>query len=316
MINRILLRIKIVQIIYSFYKNEKTSEVAVKNELLFSIEQTYNLYNFLLLLAIEITEYAQNKLEMGKKKLRPNPEDINPNMRFVENAFIKQLSSNIQLKKYVEEKKISWHEHTQVIKSIYENLIKSDYFIEYMQKPSTSYKEDKDIWRKIFKKTILTNEELENTLEDINLYWNDDADIVVSFILKTIKQFEEEEGVSQALQPMFKDEEDKDFATTLLLETLREEHKYRALIDEHTKNWEIDRIAFMDIIIMQIALAEIYNFPNIPVNVTLNEYIEISKTYSTEKSSTFINGVLDNIVTKLKKENAITKIAYYIPNKK
>jgi N utilization substance protein B len=316
MINRILLRIKIVQIVYSYYKNEKKTEVAVENELFFSIEQTYNLYNFLLLLAVEITNHAQNRIDIGKKKLRPTPEDLNPNVRFIENSFIKQLASNVQLNKYIEEKKISWKDHPEVLKSIYEEIVTADYFTEYMQAETSSYKEDKDIWRKIFKKTILQNKELETTLEDINLYWNDDIDIVISFILKTIKQFDEENAQDQALQPMFKDADDRKFAKELLCETISDSKKYRELIDEHTKNWEIDRIAFMDIVIMQIALAELHNFPAIPVNVTLNEYIEIAKTYSTERSSTFINGVLDNIVNKLRKDNKITKIAFYVPNQK
>ncbi len=316
MINRILLRIKIVQIIFSFYKNEKKSEAVVENELFFSIEQTYNLYNYLLLLVMEITDFAQNRIDLGKRKLRPTPQELNPNTRFVDNAFAKQLAQNKQLKKYAEDKKMSWSDSPEVIKGLYEEIISSDYYAEYMNAETSSYKEDKDIWRKIFKKAILTNASLEATLEDANLYWNDDIEIVISFIQKTIKQFEEEKGADQALQPMFKDDSDKKFASELLLETLRDEHKYRELISECTKNWEFDRIAFMDIIIMQIALAELHNFPEIPVNVTLNEYIEISKVYSTEKSASFINGVLDNIVETLRKENKITKIAVYIPTKK
>jgi N utilization substance protein B len=316
MINRILIRVKIIQILFSFYKNEKKSETAVENELFFSIEQAYNLYNFLLLLSIEITEYAKNRIELGKKKLRPTPAELNPNTRFVDNSFIKQLSENIQLKKYVEEKNLSWNENPELVKAIYEKIIASDYYADYMNAKESSYKDDKDLWRKIYKKTILVNEDLDSALEDMNLYWNDDMDFVISFILKTIKQFEENKGASQELQPMFKDEEDKDFASDLLLETLREEHKYRALIDEYTKNWDFDRIAFMDIVIIQVALAELHNFPAIPVNVTLNEYIELSKYYSTEKSNTFINGVLDNIVENLRKDNKITKIAFYTPIKK
>jgi N utilization substance protein B len=315
MINRILLRIKIVQIVYSFYKNEKKTEIAVENELFFSLEQTYNLYNLLLLLAIEITDFATERIERAKNKLRPTPEESNPNIRFINNAFVKQLAGNKQLRKYTNDNKLSWGEHKDVIKSLYESIINTDYFAEYMNAKTNSYKDDKDIWRKIFKKTILTSEELNDTLEDMNLYWNDDVEMVVSFIIKTIKQFDEENGSEQALQPMFKDQEDKEFAKELLLETLREEQKYRKLIDEYTKNWELDRIAFMDIVIMQIALAELFNFPAIPVNVTLNEFIEISKTYSTERSNTFINGVLDKIVEELKKDNKLTKIVFY-ENKK
>ena len=311
MINRILLRRKVVQVIFAFYQNEKKSERAVESELFVSIEQTYQLYHLFFLLAIAVSDYANERIEKAKRKLRPTPEEINPNMRFVKNAFVRQLATNTQLKKYAEAQNLSWAEQPEIVKSVYENLLQSDFYAEYMNAPATSYKEDKNIWIKIFKKLILTSTELEATLEDMKLYWNDDLDIVVSFMLKTIKQFEAENGATQPLLPLFKDEEDREFARNLLLETLHNEKKYRKLIEEHTKNWELDRIAFMDIIIMQIALAELHSFPAIPVNVTLNEYIEIAKEYSTEKSGTFINGVLDNIVEKLRKENKITKIAQY-----
>jgi len=315
MINRILLRRKVVQVIFAFYQNEKKSERAVESELFVSIEQTYQLYHLLFLLATAVNDYANARIEKAKRKLRPTPEEANPNMRFVKNAFVQQLASNTQLKKYAEANALSWAEHPEIIKLVYENLLQSDFYAEYMTAPETSYKEDKNIWIKIFKKLILPDTEIEATLEDIKLYWNDDIDVVISFVLKTIKQFEKENAAEQALLPLFKDEEDREFARELLLETLRNEKIYRKLLDEHTKNWELDRIAFMDIVIMQTALAELHNFPAIPVNVTLNEYIEIAKEYSTEKSGTFINGVLDNIVEKLRKEQKITKIAHYTPVK-
>ena len=305
-----------MQVIFAFYQNEKKSERAVESELFVSIEQTYQLYHLLFLLAIELSNYALARIEKAQLKLRPTPEERNPNMRFVKNAFVRQLATNIQLKKYAEANDLSWVEQSDIIKSVYENLLQSDFYAEYMNTPSTSYKEDKNIWVKIFKKLVLSNKEIESTLEDMKLYWNDDIDIVISFVLKTIKQFEEENGVAQSFLPLFKDEEDREFARELLLETLRDEQKYRDLIEEHTQNWELDRIAFMDIVIMQIALAELHNFPAIPVNVTLNEYIEIAKEYSTEKSGIFINGVLDNIVEHLKKENKITKIAHYTSDNK
>jgi transcription antitermination protein NusB len=172
------------------------------------------------------------------------------------------------------------------------------------------------LWRKIFKRCILSNEELLTSLEEQSIYWNDDLEIVVSFILKTIKKFDSEDGRTKPLLPMFKDDEDRMFASKLFRSAILNGAEYKALIDEHTKNWEIDRIAFMDVVIMQLALAEIQNFPTIPVNVTLNEYIEISKTYSTDRSSNFINGVLDNIVTQLKNENKLVKAKIFSLNQK
>ena len=307
MINRILLRIKILQILYSYYKDDSKSTANAEKELFFSIEKTYELYHYFLLLIIELTTYAQKRIEIGKNKFRPTDKELQPNCRFAENKFAQQLAGNKQLNAYLKNKKISWTDNASVIKNLYDEILSSPYFIEYMEAETNSYEDDKNIWRKIFKKSILNNEDLENTLEEQSIYWNDDLDFVVSFVIKTIKKFEEESGIEQALMPMFKDEEDADFARKLFRSVVGNRTNYSALIDEHTKNWEFGRIAFMDVVIMEIALAELINFPTIPVNVTLNEYIEIAKTYSTEKSGTFINGVLDNIVSQLKKENKLIK---------
>jgi N utilization substance protein B len=185
-----------------------------------------------------------------------------------------------------------------------------------MKADSVDYSMDKDIWRKIFKKIVLQNEELDSSIEDQSIYWVDDIEIVVSFIIKTIKRFDIANGVEQALLPMFKDEDDAEFARKLMRTVLDNEGAYRELIDKNTQNWELDRIAFMDILIMEVALAELMEFPTIPVNVTLNEYIEIAKNYSTQKSGIFINGVLDNIVSELKKENKLIKVLMFSDKKK
>lgn len=316
MINRILLRVKIVQLFYAYLKNESKSIDLAERELLLSIEKTYTQYHFLLLLIAEITTYAQNRLESGKNKLRPSAEELNPNMRFAENKFAIQLSNNEHLKSFVKEHKLTWENYLTAIKSIYENIINSDFYLEYMNAPINNYEADRELWRKIFKRCILTNEELDIALEEQCIYWNDDIDIVVSFILKTIKRFEEATGNKQELLPMFKDDDDREFASKLYKTAILNADEYKTLIDEHTKNWEVDRIAFMDVVIMQTALAELINFPTIPINVTLNEYIEIAKKYSTERSSNFINGVLDNIVTQLKKDNKIIKAKFLSSNQK
>ena len=183
----------------------------------------------------------------------------------------------------------------------------SDIYKEYMASETSSYEEDRELWRKIYKRIIFNNAELDQVLEDQSLYWNDDKEIVDTFVLKTIKRFEEKNGANQELLPEFKDEEDQDFARRLFRRTILNADYYRHLISENTRNWELDRVAFMDVIIMQIALAEILSFPNIPVSVSLNEYVEIAKLYSTPKSGSFINGTLDGIVNILKKENKLTK---------
>ena len=308
MINRALLRIKIIQIIYSYYKSEGNSIPAAVKELFFSIEKTYQLYFHLLWLSVEVTHYASLKIDAKRNKLRPTDEDLNPNMRFIDNLFVKQLSENKHLQTSLKEFQVSWESQEDIIKKTYETILEADFYQEYMNAATADYTADKDIWRKIFKRIILTDEDLSNSIEDQSIYWTDDLEIIISFIIKTTKRFELTNGANQELLPMFKDKEDEEFASKLLTNSLANEPEYRKMIDAHTNNWEFDRIAFMDIVIMQAALAEITSFPTIPVNVTFNEYIEISKSFSTDKSATFINGVLDNIVKDLKAENKLIKV--------
>ncbi|MDD4993403.1 MAG: transcription antitermination factor NusB [Paludibacter sp.] len=316
MINRALLRTKIVQILYSYYKSDSKSFPVAEKELFHSIEKTYDLYYHLLQLSIEITRFASDRIETKRNKLRPTEEDLNPNTRFIDNSFIAQLSKNIQFNEFLTANKLSWVNDSEIIKVLYEQILASEFYKEYMQAPAADYAADKDIWRKIYKKIMLQSEDLDDSIQDQNIYWTDDIEMVVSFIIKTIKRFDASKGDEQALLPMFKDEEDADFARKLLRNVLTKGDDLRQMIDVNTKNWELDRIAFMDIVIMEVALAELMDFPTIPVNVTLNEYIEIAKTYSTDKSGTFINGVLDNIVGQLRKDNKLIKVVMFSDNKK
>jgi len=316
MINRVLLRIKIVQILYSYYKSDNKSLPLAEKELFHSIEKTYDLYFHLLQLSVEITRYAAERIETKRNRHLPSAEDLNPNTRFIDNSFIKQLSNNVEFNDYLTAHKLSWVNYPDIVKSLFEEIISSDFYSEYMNALTVDYASDKDIWRKVFKKVILQSEELDDSIQDQSIYWTDDIEMVVSFIIKTIKRFDQSNGVEQPLLPMFKDQEDAEFARKLLRNVLTKGAELRQMIDENTKNWELDRIAFMDIIIMEVALAELLDFPTIPVNVTLNEYIEIAKTYSTDRSGTFINGVLDNIVGQLKKENKLIKVVMFSDNKK
>lgn len=202
---------------------------------------------------------------------------------------------------------MSWREHDAFVKNLLDEIIASDIYAEYANETKTDYNDDREFWRKIFKQFILDNEKLEEILEDESIFWNDDIEIVQTFVMKSIRQFSEENGENQRLLPMFKDDEDRQFALKLLHDTILNEQKYRQLIETHSEKWDFDRIAFMDMIIMQIALAEIHTFETIPTSVSLNEYIEIAKSYSTPKSGTFVNGILDAIVADLRKNNIIFK---------
>ena len=307
MINRVLIRLKIVQIIYAYYQNGGKNLDTAEKELFFSLSKAYDLYNYLLLLMVEVTKQANKKLNAAKNKLIPTKEELFPNTKFVENRFIAQLEVNKQLLDFAGNQKKTWENEADFVKSLCEQIMESDIYKEYMASETSSYEEDREVWRKIYKKIIFNNAELDQVLEDQSLYWNDDKEIVDTFVLKTIKRFEEKNGAKQELLPEFKDDEDQDFARRLFRRAILNSDYYRHLISENTKNWDLDRVAFMDVIIMQIALAEVLSFPNIPVSVSLNEYVEIAKLNSTPKSGGFINGTLDGIVNQLKKENKLTK---------
>ena len=307
MINRVLIRLKIVQIIYAYYQNGGKNLDTAEKELFFSLSKAYDLYNYLLLLMVEVTKQANKRLNAAKNKLVPTKEELFPNTKFVENRFIAQLEVNKQLLEFSNNQKKTWENEADFVKTLCDKILESDIYKEYMASETSSYEEDRELWRKLYKNIIFNNIELDQVLEDQSLYWNDDKEIVDTFVLKTIKRFDEKNGAKQELLPEFKDEEDQDFARRLFRRTILNADYYRLLISENTKNWDLDRVAFMDVVIMQIALAEILSFPNIPVSVSLNEYVEIAKLYSTPKSGGFINGTLDGIVNSLKKENKLTK---------
>lgn len=307
MINRVLIRIRVVQVMFACSQNEAIDLKKAEAELLFSLQKSYDLYFYFLSLMIELTDAYAQKVDARKSKLLPSEEDINPNVKLLDNKFISQLRQNVTLDKYMQDRPFRWFEYEAFVRGLLEDILNSDIYKAYLEDASSDYEDDREFWRKAFKQIISNREELYSLLEDESLYWNDDIEIVESFVLKTIKRFDENNGVNQELLPMFKDETDREFAVKLLRESLLNEKEYKALIDKYTNNWESERIAQMDMVIMQIALAEIMSFPSIPISVTLNEYIDIAKSYSTAKSASFINGILDAIVKELKEEKKIIK---------
>lgn len=324
MINRILIRIKAIQLLYAYRINKEqdsniTKEQALavttkkaENDLIESLSQTYELYHWILQLIVELHAYAVKRIEIGLNKLRPTEEERNPNKRFINNLFAKQLTQNKALAAYVKEHGISWSEETDLIKLLMNKITASDFYKAYMQDTNRSYESDKMLWRHIVRKVLVSSSILEERLEEMNLFWNDDFETVMSFVEKTIKRFEEANGDLQPLLPKFRDSEDIDYAKKLLRTAINNQQEYEELVQKTAQNWESERIANMDMVIMQAALAEIYAFPTIPINVTLNEYIEISKFYSTEKSSNFINGILDKIVNDLRQNGKLIKAGFYM----
>ena len=307
MINRVLIRLKIVQIIYAYYKNSGKTVKATEDEVFFSLSKAYDLYNHMLLLMVGITHYAADRISFLSMKIRPTESDKNPNLKFINNRFIAQLENNEQLVKFAEKSKLNWVDNSDLLRRMLDEIEESDIYKEYMAAETSSYEEDKELWRKLYKAFIFDNEELDALLEEQSLYWNDDKSIVDSFVLKTIKRFEENCGAAQQLLPEYKDVADMEFARKLFRNAVNNAEQYRELMSSNSKNWDMSRLAFMDVVIMQVALAEIMTFDDVPLSVTLNEYVEIAKHYSTVKSGSFVNGMLDTITKKLRQENKINK---------
>ena len=306
MINRILIRIKLLQVIYSFYQKESKDLSLAEKELMFSLQKSYDLYHYLFLLMSALTDVEQKRLDSRKHRYLVTPEELNPNTRFVNNRLIVQLNKNTQLQKFKNEKGSIWvNDDSNFTRNLLDRIISSEIYQSYII-GQNNYDADKEFWRKIVKDVICKDETMFDFLEDNNIYWNDDIDIVCTFVLKTIKRFEEANN-NQELLPMFKSEEDKEFAIQLLHHTILNKNEYSERVDKHIKNWDLDRVATIDLYIMQIAIAELLNFSSIPVSVTLNEYIDIAKSYSTPKSGIFVNGILDAIVGELKSENKLFK---------
>lgn len=307
MINRNLIRIRVVQLVYAWYQNTNKDLRGAEKELMFGLQKSYDLYYFLLLLMVEVTDVYQNRVETKRNKFLPTKEDLHPNTHLIDNKFIMQLRDNRQFQKQLSERPMSWDTNDAFVKNLLDTILSSETYKEYAAIAAPTYEEDQEFWRKAFKQFVYLNEELDEILEDECIFWNDDVEIVQTFVMKTIKRFSPKNGDNQPLLPMFKDEEDKEYALKLLHNCILGEKEYRALIEEFTEKWDFDRIAFMDLIVMQVALSEILTFESIPTSVSLNEYIEIAKSYSTAKSGTFVNGILDAIVQKLKKEKRIFK---------
>ena len=307
MINRVLIRLKVIQVVYAYYQNGGKNLEAAEKELFYSMSKAYDLYKYLLLLMIEVTQFADRRIDNRRNKLRPTEEDLNPNTRFIDNAFMAQLMQNTQLEEFRANQKRTWDDEGDFVKHLFERIEETKAYQEYMAKETLTYEDDRELWRKLYRSTIAQNDEIDEILEEQSLYWNDDKAIVDTFILKTIKRFEPENGAEQELMPEYKDDEDKEFARKLLRTAITGADAYRKLMENNAKNWDMERFAFMDILIMQVALAEIMAFPSIPTSVSLNEYVEIAKMYSKPKSGGFINGMLDSIVNQLKSENKLNK---------
>ena len=298
MINREIIRIKIVQLTYAYYQNGSKNMDSAEKELFFSLSKAYDLYNYLLALIVAVTKEARKHLEVAQSKAKREgtPE---PSGKFAYNRFALKLEENRMLNDFLEIQKKSWDNDIEAVQTLYNQIVSSTIYQEYMDNEEDSYAADRELWRKIYRTFIQDNNELDSVLEEQSLYWNDDKEIVDTFVLKTIKRFEENNKASQELLPEYDSEEDKDFARKLFRSTILNANEYQGFMSEASHNWDFSRLAYMDVVIMQIAIAEMMTFPSIPISVTINEFVDIAKLYSTPKSGGYINGMLDAIARHL-----------------
>ena len=306
MINRELIRIKIVQLTYAYYQNGNRNMETIEKELLFSLSKAYDMYNYLLGLIVAITKEERHRVEIGQNRaLREGTEE--PSQRFAYNRFAVQLEENKQLQEFMDIQKQSWDDHINSVRKLCDQIEQMQIYKDYMALESTDYEVDRELWRKIYRTLIQDNEDLDNVLEEKSLYWNDDKEIVDTFVLKTIKRFDPKNKSNQELLPEYQNADDQEFARKLFRATILNADVYQHYMSETSKNWDFSRLAYMDVVIMQIAIAEMVNFPNIPISVTINEYVELAKIYSTPKSGGYINGMLDSIAHYLVKTGKIMK---------
>ncbi len=308
MINRILIRIKVVQMVYSYLLDQKGKRMMeAQKELATSLDKAYELYHYLLMLPVEFVRLQEERLDNARNKYLPTDEDLNPNTKFVDNLFVKKISNCEMFKEFVKDNSISWADSEISLRLMLDKIVNSDIYQEYMDKPGTSLAEDCELWRNLLKKVVFIDENLTDALEAKSVYWNDDLDTVGTFVLKTIKRFEEE-GYEELL-PKYKDDEDRLFAEKLFVNAVNNKDKYMKLIDMFVSkdSWETERLAFMDIVVLLVAIAELEKVPSVPTKVTMNEFIEIAKCYSTNKSGQFVNGILNSIINYLKKEGRLFK---------
>jgi transcription antitermination protein NusB len=307
MISRRLLRIKALLALYAYNRREDENLTRAETELMFSIEKTYDLYHYLLLLVLELADVAGEKIDQALQKRMPTANDLNPQKWFVDNLVIAQLRKNLAFQSYVSTKKLTWINYSHIPRLLYNKMITWEVYEEYMKSEEHTYLTDRKFIVKLITELFANSEDLLSSLEEQSIYWNDDMEYISAMIEKTLKKFKPDSGEKTPLMALYKNVEDEEFVKILFRKSILHSKKCSELIDKNTTNWEVDRIALMDILVMQLAITEILEFPEIPVKVTLNEYIEIAKYYCTSKSSTFVNGILDNIVKEIRETGLLNK---------
>jgi N utilization substance protein B len=315
MLSRRHLRIKALQALYAFYQSDNDDLAQGEKQLLKSTDKLYELYIYQLSFLVKMVEFTANRLEEAKKKFFPTEEDLSPNTRFIENKVIAQIAENKDYSKWYRALKINWSEQGTLFHKGYHDIRANETWNAYMNAETNTYRQQKEAVIAVVREIMSSYDLLRQYYEDLSIYWSDeDYDTSLMMVIKTIKSYQEGWGPEVPLPSLYKTDpddddplEDKQFMIKLFRATLLKDKQYESQIEKQVENWELERIAIMDMIIMKMALAELVTFPSIPVKVTINEYIEISKTYSSVKSKFFVNGILDKLVVKLKEDGTIKK---------
>lgn len=290
------------------YNDTRAAEVRAKKDLEESLNQAYDLYMSLFSLIVNLTQEQEDRIENAKYKYLATAQDLNPNMRFVDNSLARMLAGSEELQDYQKSRPFNWSDNLSLLKNLLDAIVQSDTYKEYMEQDATDWHTDCEFWRTIMRNIILPSDALAEAMETKSVFWNDDLDIIGTFVLKTLRRFGTSTMDDCRFLPKFKDEEDEQFGMKLFTAAIDNRETYRSYIDRFiSDDWDPDRLAFMDIVIMIVAIAEIINFPGIPLPVSMNEYIEIANSYSTPRSGAFINGILYSVVTMLTEEGKLHK---------
>ena len=302
MLSRRLLRIKVIKALYAHFKSGNDSVPTTVKALKTSTDSTYNLYILMLALVVDVARYAEGRIELGRQKKLPTHDDLNPNMRFVGNEAVRQIADSEELAAALKVRKLTWANSPEVIKTLYNLMTECDYYKKYMSTEASGWRADVQVVEDFYVLTAQDNDMLEEVVEERDIMWVDDVDFALSMVVRTLGGMRR--GQKLMLLPQFHNDDDERFGPELLRATLTRHDDSTALISSLTENWDMERVAFIDTLIMSAAIAELQGFPSIPVKVTLDEYIEIAKHYSTPGSGTFVNGILDKAIKEWKVEKS------------
>ena len=305
MLSRRLLRVKVAKNLYAHLKSGSDNLKASEKNLVESIDKAYDLYFQMMALIVDVARYAEERIEINRNKKLPTYEDLNPNRRFVDNAVVHLIANSDSVNDVIARRKLTWAHHADAVKDVYNRMVESEYYKMYMSASISTFSDDRRFVEEFY--TALEEDEaLYDVVNDMSLMWTDDYGFALYMVVRTVQNLKQSHTEVKVL-PKFKSDDDLDFAKTLFVKALVNYEDNQEIVDRYTSNWDVERVVFMDSLIISIAVAELMYFDSIPVKVTLDEWIEIAKYYSSPTSSTFVNGVLDKIVADLQQDGRIKK---------